>query len=54
MHPSIQAGSADPDCLHSIFDYRMGISISGYRGKIQYPDFRISINNPTLDRQIPV
>jgi len=27
----VKAASADPDCLRSIFDYRMGMSISGYR-----------------------
>jgi len=36
--------------LHSVFDYRMSISISGYLGQKSisgFPDFRISINNPT-------
>ena len=49
----VKAGGADPDCLRSVFDYRtLSISLSGYRAKIRYPDFWISINNPTPELKL--
>ena len=29
----VQAGGTDPDCLRSVFDYPMSISLSRYRGQ---------------------
>ena len=49
----VKAGGADPDCLRSIFDYGMGIyPYLDIGSKIRYPDFQISINNPTTGQSI--